>query len=397
MSFIIRFTYVIFIYYFYQVKTGRPFEFKAGDSIDYHNIGNWIANALKEGRLIAFLSDSRFPLSDKGFPIWVSLIYLMTFRSIVAVRIMNALLSAWMIIFIYKLSKRNFGEKAARLSAIFSMLLPNFIYYTGLHIKETLMVFLVVAFMERADLMVRSVRNHIQLIIQVIIIGASLFLFRTPLAVTAWFALISALLLSDNRLIQASRKVVYVSWIIIAVLFLFSGQIFSEISETLNERKTNQEYSMSDIAKREGGNNLAKYGSTIVFIPLMLPSPIPTIVDIPNQENTLMLNGAFFTRNVYIFFVVLALAMIVKRKMIRQHILVLIFTFSYLLVLANSGFALSERFHLPAVPFLLILAGYGVTQITKRNARYYYIPYLIFISVVILGWNWFKLKGRGII
>jgi hypothetical protein len=60
-----------------------------------------------------------------------------------------------------------------------------------------------------------------------------------------------------------------------------------------------------------------------------------------------------------------------------------------------SGFALSERFHLPAVPFLLILASYGINKFNKSTKRYY-ITYLLVVSVLIIAWNWFKLAGRGL-
>ena len=85
-----------------------------------------------------------------------------------------------------------------------------------------------------------------------------------------------------------------------------------------------------------------------------------------------------------------------KRRMLRNHILIISFLLSYLVVLASSGFALSGRFHLPVIPFLLVFAGYGITQMNNKNIKYY-VPYLIVISLVIIGWNWFKLAGRGLI
>jgi hypothetical protein len=33
------------------------------------------------------------------------------------------------------------------------------------------------------------------------------------------------------------------------------------------------------------------------------------------------------------------------------------------------------------------------------NKKYasYYIPYLVIIGIIIIGWNWFKLAGRGVV
>ena len=145
---------------------------------------------------------------------------------------------------------------------------------------------------------------------------------------------------------------------------------------------------------REGANKLAHYGSRGVFLPVMLIAPFPTLVYIYDQPNTMMLGGAYFTRNVYAFFVFIALWVLYRRKQLTQHVLLLSVIFSYVFVLASSGFALSERFHLPLVPFLLILAAHGISQMNRKNTRYY-IPYLVLVGALIIGWNWFKLAGRA--
>jgi hypothetical protein len=120
------------------------------------------------------------------------------------------------------------------------------------------------------------------------------------------------------------------------------------------------------------------------------------MVNVAGQENSMMINGSVFVHNVYAFFVIMGIFSIYRKKIVTYHILILALLGSYLFVLASSGFALSERFHVPAVPFLLILAGYGITQLNKRYTALY-IPYLIVIAVIIIGWNWFKLAGRGLI
>ena len=109
----------------------------------------------------------------------------------------------------------------------------------------------------------------------------------------------------------------------------------------------------------------------------------------------MMINGDLFTRNIYVFFVFIAFYVLYKQKKLRENIMLSVFLFSYLLILANSGYALSPRFHVPAMPFFLIFAGYGITQ-TKRNFSSYYVLYVIGISIVVVAWNWFKLEGRGL-
>ena len=347
------------------------------------------------GSLFYYFSHYIQGVSDTGWELSMAFIYLITFRSILMVRLVNALVSAWMVVLIYKVSQRNFDERSARISAVLAMLLPAFIYYSGLHLKETFMVFLLIAFIERADLLLHSRNFTLIHIIQVVLLGISLFFFRTVLAAAAWFALFSAFLFSSDKIMSQYKRIVIIIWFIVAFLFILSGKISTEISGYLGESKTNQQDRYEFFSSRRGANVMAKYGSAAVFIPIIIPAPFPTLVNIPNQKNQMMTNGDLFTRNVYVFFVFVAFYALFRKKRLRKNLLLTVFLGSYLLILANSGFALSPRFHVPALPFFLLFAGYGITQTTK-NISTYYVLYLIGISIIIIAWNWFKLAGRGL-
>ena len=82
----------------------------------------------------------------------------------------------------------------------------------------------------------------------------------------------------------------------------------------------------------------------------------------------------------------------------RRHVFILAYTLGYLMVLVMSTFAQSGRFHMPIMPMLMLFAAYGV-QMAKGNAkmRRGYTIVLVLEVVVCLAWNWFKLKGRGMI
>lgn len=216
------------------------------------------------------------------------------------------------------------------------------------------------------------------------------------MAAAAWFALFSALFLSSDKIMSRYKRIVMIIWLIIAFAFVLSGKISTEISGYLVESKTNQQDRYEFFSSRKGANVMAKYGSAAIFIPIIIPAPFPTLVNIPNQQNQMMTNGDLFTRNVYVFFVFVAFFFLIKKKRLRKNLLLSVFLASYLLILANSGFALSPRFHLPALPFFLIFAGYGITQ-TTRNISTYYVLYLVGISIIVVAWNWFKLAGRGLV
>ena len=110
----------------------------------------------------------------------------------------KALLGAFAAVLIYRVASRNFGEETGRIAGIFYMLMPNLIYYTGSHLKETEMVFLVVAFIERADYVIRSKNYNFINIASPVLLAGLLFMFRTVLGATALFAFMTTILLSGN-------------------------------------------------------------------------------------------------------------------------------------------------------------------------------------------------------
>ena len=393
-SFFIRVVWVIFSYFFFIAQTGEPFDFVMADSYGYHSWAVAASDTFSEKGFGQFF-ESGTGYSDLGYPMYLTAVYLIFGQSIIMARLFFALWSALTCILIYKLARRNFGETAGRIAGIMAMLLPNFIYYTGLHLKEPLMVFLIVAFIERADYLLHGNRITIFNLVLTGLLGASLFFFRTVLGLSAIFALFSALVLSKRMTVDWMNRIIISFWFLLIIWFFLSARIQGEINYYITEQDK-QGVNMQFRAAREGGNTLASYGTTVVFLPFMFMAPFPTFVNIEVQQQQMLLAGSYFVRNIYSFFVVLALILFFKRKILRKHILILSFIFAYLFILAKSSFAISERFHMPVVPFLLILAAYGITQINYKNKKYY-IPYLIFVVILIIGWNWFKLAGRGVI
>ncbi len=74
--------------------------------------------------------------------------------------------------------------------------------------------------------------------------------------------------------------------------------------------------------------------------------------------------------------------------------MLIVFVLGYLGILANSGFAISERFHLPVVPVLIILAAAGMEQLKSIRSNYY-LWYLLLVAGLVIGWNYIKLAGRA--
>jgi 4-amino-4-deoxy-L-arabinose transferase-like glycosyltransferase len=394
-AFIIRLIYVFFSYFFYEFMTGIHFEFETADAFGYHNEAIWINELYNNQQFV-----EKYPeyiegnYSDAGYPVYLSIIYFISDNSILFTRIIKALLSAYTCILIYKICKKNFGESTGRIASIISLLFPNFIYYCGLHVKETEMIFVICLLLEKfSNILIASKIGKIDLIVT-IILSFILFFFRTILGVTAFFALFSALIFTQNRFFQSRKKIIIGIWLISTLIVFLGGTLISEVERLWGEKATNQSQSMEARAALKTGNKFAKYGAAAVFAPFILVAPFPTMVNVETQQNQMMLHGGFFVKNVLGFFILLAFIVLIRTKEYKKHIFILSFLLVYLGILTLSKFAISERFHMPAYPILIVLTAYGISKLNVKNAKYY-VPYLILIGIVIIGWNWFKLAGRG--
>lgn len=394
-SLTIRIIYVVIIYFFFEYMTGKPFEFSAADSEGYHNEALWIIDLLGQGRFSAYFTEYTRDYGDRGYPLFLFGIYFIFGSSIIIPRLVNAFLGAWMSIITYKLVKRNFGESPARIAAILTMLLPNLIYYSGLTLKETLMVFLFVAFIERAQYFLDSNRKRLPILITAIMLGTSLFFFRTVLATSAWLSIFVYITFNKKIGIPIVIRAIFLVIFVLISYKSLPDQIVSEVNYYILNSENNLESQMIHFSNRTGGNKYAQFASKTILSPLVLIGPIPTLVDTA-QPNPMMINGAMFVRNIFVFFAIFGTIIIFRKKIFLQYSLLFITLFSYLFILSFSGFALSERYHLPSIPFLIIFASYGISEINKKHFKYY-IPYLVGVFVLVIAWNWFKLAGRGLI
>jgi len=392
-AFIVRIIWVIFSYFFYNVFNGQPFEFDAADALNYHDQGLWVAQLINEGSLQLFVKSIRGGYSDMGYPFYLGCQYWFTDGSILIARFLKAIYGAYTCVLIYRFAKNNFGEEVGRIASIFCMLMPNLILYTGMHLKETEMILLIVWFIERSDFLLRGKKFNFINIAPPIMLALSLFFLRTVLGAAAIFALFTALLFSSNHVLNLGKRTVLVVWMVGTVGFFIGGRVATEVEAVWAARSTNQE--KGEISKVKA-NKLSKYASGAVFAPLIFVIPFPTMVDSPGQRNQKLIHGGNYVKNIMAFFVIFAFYWILKNKKWRDYLLLEAFTLGYLLVIAMSTFAESERFHLPAVPFLMIFAAFGISKITNKEKKYFKW-YLVFIFLAVVGWNWFKLAGRGLI
>ena len=388
----IRVVWVVFSYYFYIRQTGQPFEFESADALGYHEEAKWLAGQPWK-KTWDYLFVKRTAYSDSGYSLYLTVLYRLFGPQVLLARFLKVLMSSFTCVLLYKLAARNTGEKVGRMAGIFAMLMPNLIVYCGLHLKETEMLFLMVAFLERADYLMRSNKNDLLSIGVPILLAFSLFLFRTVLGAVALFSLLTALVFSPKKIVARGRRWVIAFWMILAVAVLGGGAIMNEVEDLWSHRETNQELKRMEQTVR--GNQWAKYATGTVMVPMVFVLPFSTMVDM-HQENQLVLHGGNYVRNFMGVFVLLAfISALFIQKNWRDFALIGSFVVAYLGAVSLSGFSNSERFLLPGLPCLIIFWAYGLSLLNARNYRF--VKYwFLFVPVMEIGWAVFKIGSRGL-
>ena len=390
----LRIVWVIFSYFFYLIKTGAPFEFAAADSMGYWGDAAWLSTerwpVIKD-----YLFTSRSTVSDSGYLFYLTYLYKVIGPNIFLTRVIKALISTATVVLLYFLAKRNIGEEGGRLAAIFACFMPNLIIYCGLHLKETEMLFLMVAFLERADYLLRSRKYNVFTIAIPAILALSLFTFRTVLGAAAVFSVVTAIVFTNTSVIGRTKRIMLIAWGVLAATTLTGGTIMNEVDGLWENRGENQNAKRAFQTAR--GNQWAKYATGTVMAPMMFVLPFPTMVDVDEQYNQQIMSGGNYVRNFFGAFVLIAVfSAVFVTKNWRNLSLIGSFVIAYLGIISVSGFSNSERFLLPGLPVLLIMAAYGMTQLNAKNYRFVKIWYYV-VPVMAVAWAYFKVGSRGLL
>lgn len=392
-SLVVRLVYMVFAYFFYDYMTGQPFMFYSADEQAYYEISKlWSERGFdvfrRELQLLEF--------SDSGEIWWTGMLCMLFGPFILTARIGHCLVSALTCVLMYRIAQRHFGERTARMAAIFCMLMPNFIYYCGIHLKEADMVFVTVLLVDSVDSILNAKKIDWKSLALAVFSAFAMFSFRTPLGIVGLLAVMMALVLNKGKLTSVWKRVGLAMFVAVVLSTTTIGnRLMNDMDDLWEGGKDNQSVGMEYRAQREGGNSFAKYASGAIFAPAIFTIPFASMVYTEGQENQQMLHGGNYVKNVMSGFVIFAITLLLIGGDWRKHILPLSLMVGYLAVIAFSNFAHSERFHQPALPFELMFAAYGISQLQRKHVKW--IDYwLVFVVVANIGWAWFKLAGRGL-
>lgn len=395
IAFILRVIWVVASFYYYKRITGVPFEIDAADSIGYHEEAEWLASSDWSVAWWYYFGPQAQGISDVGYPLYLTTLYKLFGIDIMIPRLIKAFLSALTCFLLYRLASRTCGESIGRMAGIMCALMPNLIIYCGYHLKETEMLFLEVAFLERMDYLLRSRKVSVLNILLPTLMAGSLFFFRTVLGAAAVFAAATGVLLSSTpSMNQGWKRVALIGWGVLSLVVLSGGTAMTEVEGYWEERDINVVNKRN--AQTSKGSQWAKYATGSVMAPMVIVLPYSTMVNVENQQNQLTKHSGNFIRNFMGFFVFLAFFEAVRKKKWREYVLIASFTIAYLGVISMSGFSNSERFLLPGLPGLILMWSYGISELTRPSLKLL-TPWCFVVLIMEFGWAYFKLGNRGLL
>lgn len=393
---LLRLCWVFLYYEFTTVFWGTPWEQPEGtkmDSVSYFNESLWAMELLDDGLFGVYLDWISTRLSDAGYPLLLMVFNKISGSSILFTRIPNALCDAWTAVLVYRLAKRNFDKNTAQLASIYTVLMPVLIFFSGVTMKESIMLMLTMWGLNLGDIIIRSRKLNVRTILSFALVAGSLFFFREVLLWVMMLAFFGSFALSSPRVKQASQRTIILVLAVTAVLLVAGGTILQQYEGIESQLAMTED----NFVNRSRDNTLVKNLSKGMLFPFLFALPFPTMTDVPGQYVQAIQNSGFFLKNIFSFFCVFGIILLFTRSEWRNSSFLLEFLIGYLIVLGFSSFTHSGRFHHPVICVELIFAAYGLYAIkTIRQAKMFNLFFFLEI-VIVIGWNWFKLAGRGLI
>ena len=391
----LRLVWVVISYFYYIRTTGIPFEFATADALAYHEEARWLASENWSKTWEYYFGTNSVGISDVGYPLYLSILYRIFGPIIILPRLLKAFISTWTCVMVYKLSTRTFGEETGRLAGAMIALMPNLVIYCGYHLKETEMLFLEVAFLERMDYMIRSHHASFWDIVLASVLALSLFFFRTVLGAAAIFSFATVVLISNvSSMRRGWKRTALFAYGILGIVVASGGSFMTELEGLWEGRENNVTNKRYEQTVR--GNLWAQYATGVVMAPMAFILPFSTMIEVDEQYAQNTKHSGNFIRNFMGFFALIALYEAIRRKKWRDFSLIGSFVIAYLGVISLTGFSNSERFLLPGLPCLIMMWSYGVSTLRKETYRFM-TPWCFLVIAMEFAWAFFKLGSRGLL
>lgn len=409
MGIFVRVAWVLYSYFFFNPKYYNDPIGETADVEWYMPYAMDIAKAFRAGDVLSLprvMDVWHSEFDDVGYPLWLGVEYVLIgdISDVLIPMLIKCVVSAYCAVCIYHVGQRHYGEAVGRLAAIFVMLNPNMIYWCGTMFKEPEMLFLLCLFIDKMDAALNEPKLTVAAVLPAALVGLTLFLFRSALGLVGFAAVMANVVMASGRVMSWGKKVIAGILVLFVLGIGMGDRLMSQVERVeqsilSNEQQKNMEWR----AKRKGESNanklITKYATATIFAPLIFTIPFPTFNEADKGQILQQVQSAGnYIKNILSFFVILSMFIMLLSGNWRQHVFIVAITMGYLAALVLSNFAHSGRFHLPVIPMLMLFAAYGIS-LTYRSIRFkrWYTYALIFEVIACIGWNYFKLKGRGMV
>jgi len=396
LAFLFRLMALVIVSLAAEINTGEPFYMGAMDAKAYYSSSSYALELWQdEGIKRAYdqiARPGRAP-DDYGMFFFLMILHIFTFKSIYLTKLVFCLISSYTVLVGYKLARLLWDERTARLAGLILMVFPLSLFYGVIYLKENLITFLII---NLSYLVTKSFTQHrFNLKILVFILAQLGLLFFLRSAAGALMTLLTGGAYFFNYYKGSRIFSIFIGIVILAIFVFFLN--FLGLAEIYYDRITAEAagFGESRFEFVRGVNKLAQLGSIPIFAAGSIFAPFPTLVDyqnIPHGPFNYYIPGLMVWNAMALF----ALFGLIKslHKSYRQHNVMLWgFALGYLYVLVDTVLLTSTRFSYSSMPTLLILSAVGIMH---TKAIKFWKIYLVIMVVLVVGWNYFKLAGRGL-
>ena len=400
MTLLLRLFYIIFLFTETNISWGMPFYVGAKDEIKYDRVGEELATLIRSGRateVISHVRDIYEGIDDIGFPTLIGLIYTVFGRNLVIGRIIMALFGSYAVILIYKTALLFWETKIARFAAILAMWFPLSLFYNSVYLKEGLLVMMIMIIIYKTSRWIKE--NHISAwnFALIVLVITAIFLFRTALGALMFLVVLGSIVFTRYR---GSVVLGIFIALIFLIVFYFTLNLLGESKYFENQLMSGDEYGTSRLEHISKINKLAVLGSIPFFLSIAFFAPFPTLISDLNLSYTNQPHGTLdyqvpgvLVWNLLAFFAIYGLIYTLRNNR-RETFAIWAFSIGYTLLLVKTSLFTSVRFAYCGLPIMMIFASVGISKLRKMHFWY---MYLFLAAALVIGWNFFKVAGRGLL
>ncbi|MCF8378564.1 MAG: glycosyltransferase family 39 protein [Bacteroidales bacterium] len=383
------FTACLLLNYYFNVQSyyGPLYGYDAGDSTGYNYITSIMAEDFWNGTFnMTEYVTLMGKFSDMGYVLFLFPFYTFIGPYLWVAALVNVIFISLSVVLVYKIAFLSLDRTIATISVSLLIAFPQFFLYSSTSLKEIPLIWLLLSAVYYGQKFILYRFSRIRNILLFIAFTTFIALFRTFLTAVILISFFSSFVY------YSKRKKSFVSnlflFLITLVLFLFVAEQVNFLNETA-EIIDQSESSFVNVVARRGGSSLSKMASLPVALTVSVPGPFATFVKTTDQPNIWLSGIGSFIRNTMIIFFFIGIYHIFKHNLKKNMFLILLF-FSYVFVVAYSGFFTSTRYQLISAPLFMIISAVGIIEMKNQKLAYLSI---LFMTGIVIFWNYMKIRG----